>query len=221
MMFLQIAVDAAAQDGVPQTLLSGLINKLGDRYFRRLVIDLAAIIILLWGIYLPNNNKNREYLFTFMMLNVVIFHLSYLLSGAEFSTGVALGLFAVFGLLRYRTEDIPMKDMTYVFLSISMGLITGVMIGDWEPAVVCAIVLVITFIMDARFILKKELSKSIQYENIEMIKPENHAKLLADLRERTGLDIHYIRIRNVDYLRDTATIRIYYFEHADNAQVQP
>ena len=220
MMFLQIAVDAAAQDPTSQTLLSGLVNKLGNRYFRRLLIDLVAVVILLWGIYLPNNNKNREYLFTFMMFNVVIFHLAYLLSGVEFSLGAAFGLFAVFGLLRYRTEDIPMKDMTYLFLSIAIGLIIGVMVGDWEPAVVCGIVLLLTFIMDARFILKKELSKSIQYENIEMIKPENHAKLIEDLRQRTGLDIHYVRIRNVDYLRDTATIRIYYFEQRGNSQVQ-
>ena len=219
MMFLQAAADAIAQDPGTQNFFSGLVNKLGNKYFRRLLIDLVGVCILLWGIYLPNNNKNREYLFTFMMFNVVIFHISFLLSQVELSMGAAFGLFAVFSLLRYRTEDIPIKDMTYLFLSIAIGLIIAVSIGNWEPAVVCGIILLLTFIMDARYILKKELSKSIQYENIEMIKPENHAKLLEDLRQRTGLDIHYIRIRNVDYLRDTATIRIYYFEHG-NGQVQ-
>lgn len=219
MIFFQAAVDAVAQDPATNHFFSGLVNKLGDKYFRRLFFDLAAITILLFGIYLPNNNKNREFLFTFMMLNVVMFHIAFLLSAVEFSLGAAFGLFAVFGLLRYRTGDIPMKDMTYLFLSIALALIVAVTVGNWEPAVVCAIILLLTFIMDASFIFRKELSKAIQYENIEMIKPENHAKLLEDLRQRTGLDIHYIRIRNVDYLRDTATIRIYYFEHG-NGQVQ-
>ena len=215
MMLAQAAVDAVTQDPTTHHFFSGLVNKLGEKYFRRLLFDLVAISILLFGIYLPNNNKNREFLFTFMMLNVVMFHIAYLLGAVEFSLGAGFGLFAVFGLLRYRTENIPMKDMTYLLLSIALALIIAIAVGNWEPAVVCAIILLITFIMDASFVFKKELSKSIQYENIEMIKPENHAKLLEDLRQRTGLDIHYISIRGVDYLRDTATIRIYYFEKSD------
>ena len=191
---------------------SDLLNKLGDKYFRRLLIDLVAISILLWGIYLPNNHKNREFIFSFMMLNVVIFHISFLLNAVEISLGAAFGLFAVFGLLRYRTGEIPMKDMTYLFLSIALGLVVAVSVGDWEPAVVCAVLLLLTFIMDASFIFKKEISKVVLYEHIAMIKPENHEKLLEDLRARTGLNIHYIRIQSLDYLRDSASIRIYYYE---------
>lgn len=204
----QIAGSAASAD----VFSSDLLNKLGDRYFRRLLIDLFAISLLLWGIYLPNNHKNREFIFTFMMLNVVIFHVAYLLNTVEISLGAAFGLFAVFGLLRYRTGDIPMKDMTYLFLSIALGLVVAVSIGDWEPAVVCAVLLLLTFIMDASFIFKKEISKVVLYEHIAMIRPENHDKLLEDLRMRTGLDIHYVRIQGLDYLRDSASIRIYYYE---------
>ncbi len=193
-----------------------LINKLGGKYFLKLAIDLAATAVLLYGIYLPNNNRNREYIFTFFMLNVVIFHVAFLLNGVTMSMGAAFGLFAVFGLLRYRTEDIPMKDMTYLFLCIALGLIVAVASGNWEPAVICCVILVPTFLLDSRLIARKELHKDVRYENIEMVKPDNHAKLMEDLRTRTGLDIHYIAIRNIDFVRDTATVRVFYFERKVN-----
>jgi hypothetical protein len=206
------------QDPATNDILSDLVNRLGDKYFRRLLIDLVAICILLYAIYLPNNRK-REYIFTFMMFNVVIYHIAFLLNSVELSLGAAFGLFAVFGLMRYRTEDIAIKDMTYLFLSIAMGLITAVARGDWEPALVCLIILLLTFLLDSNLILKKELSKNIQYENIEMIKPENHTALIEDLRKRTGLDIHRIAIMRVDFMRDIAVIRVYYYETNKNKSV--
>ena len=203
MMLLQIT---------PHEFFSGLINKLGDKYFRRLLIDVIAAGVLLFGIYFPNNNRNREYLFTLLMFNIVIFHIAFLLNGVNLSMGAAFGLFAVFGLLRYRTEDIPMKDMTYLFLSIAMGLIVAVARGDWEPAIVCCVILLPTFVLDSKLIFKKELHKDVRYEQIEMVKPENYNKLMDDLRTRTGLDIHFISIQNIDFVRDTATVRIFYYE---------
>ncbi len=193
-------------------LVAGLVNKLGGKYFIRLLIDFMAIGVLLYGIYLPNNHRKREYLFTFFMLNVVIFHIAFLLDAVTLSLGAAFGLFAVFGLLRYRTEDIPMKDMTYLFLSIALGLIVAVARGDWEPAIVCCIILLPTFLLDSSLIFKKELHQDVRYEHIEMVKPENHPKLVEDLRSRTGLDIHFISIRDIDFVRDTATVRVFYYE---------
>lgn len=208
-MFLQMTTNIS--------LLTDLINKLGDKYFSRLFIDVVAACILLYGIYLPNNNRNREYLFTFLMFNLVIFHVAFLLNAVTLSLGAAFGLFAVFGLLRYRTEDIPMKDMTYLFLSIAFGLIVAVARGDWEPAIVCVVLLVPTFLLDSTLIFRKELHEDVRYEQIEMIKPERRAELLQDLRNRTGLDIHFIAIRNIDFVRDTATVRVYYYDRAPAA----
>jgi hypothetical protein len=111
MMLLQVTANPG--------FVAGLVNKLGGKYFLRLLIDAIATVVLLYAIYLPNNHRNREYLFTFLMLNLVIFHIAFLLNDVTLSLGAAFGLFAVFGLLRYRTEDIPMKDMTYLFLSIA------------------------------------------------------------------------------------------------------
>ena len=146
------------------------------------------------------------------MFNVAIFLITFLMNDVVMSMGAAFGLFAVFGMLRYRTEDIAMKDMTYLFLSIAMGMITAVTKGDWEPAVVGSILLLLTFLLDSGLLLKRELYKNIQYENIEMIKPENQDALMEDLKKRTGLKIHRIAIGKVDFLRDTATVRIYYYE---------
>ena len=191
--------------------LADVVNKLGAKFFIRLGIDLGSILILLFLIYLPNNQK-REYIFTFMMFNIVIFNITFLMNDVQMSMGAAFGLFAIFGMLRYRTEDISIKDMTYLFLSIALGMMSSVTKGDWEPAIVSAIILLVTFILDSKYVLNKEMYKNILYENIEMIKPENHVALMEDLKKRTGLNIHRIAVGKVDFLRDMATIRIYYYE---------
>jgi hypothetical protein len=209
MTLLQMATDPG--------FTSGLINKLGDKYFRRLLIDGIATGVLIFGIYFPNNNKNREYIFTLLMFNVIIFHIAFLLKGVNLSLGAAFGLFAVFGLLRYRTEDIPMKDMTYLFIVIALGLIVAVAQGDWEPAVVSGIILALTFLLDGNWIFQKELHKDVRYEQIEMVKPEHHAKLMADLRARTGLDIHFISVKQIDFVRDVAMVRVYYYDRKSGA----
>jgi hypothetical protein len=204
MMLLQVSPNP--------NLLPNLANQLGDQYFRRLLIDVIAASVLLYGIYLPNNNRKREYLFTFFIFNLVIFHVAFLLNAVTFSLGAAFGLFAVFGLLRYRTEDIPMKDMTYLFLAIAFGLIVAVTRGDWEPALVCCVLLVPTFLLDSSLISRKELHQDIRYEQVAMIRPERRAQLMEDLRNRTGLDIHFLSIQNIDFVRDTAIIRVFYYD---------
>ena len=129
------------------------------------------------------------------------------------SMGAAFGLFACFGILRYRTEDISAKDMTYLFLVIAMGLISAVAKGGWdELALINGIIIVVTLLLETSILMKRELGKTVAYENIEMIKPENHEKLLDDLRTRTGLNIHRFSITKVDFLRDMATIRVYYYD---------
>ena len=127
--------------------------------------------------------------------------------------GAAFGLFAVFSLLRYRTENISAKDMTYLFITIALGLITSVSKGTYfEISLINIIVIACVFALDGNLLLKNELVQFVQYEHIENIKPENHAVLLDDLKKRTGLNIHKITVSKVDFLRDTAVIKIYYYE---------
>ena len=127
------------------------------------------------------------------------------------SMGAAFGLFAVFSMLRYRTEGISTKDMTYLFLVIAMGLITALSKGNWiEISFINIIIIIFTFALETTVFMKKEVSQNIQYENIEMIKPELRSELLADLENRMGIKINRISIGKIDFLKDTALIKVYY-----------
>jgi len=188
-----------------------IFDKLSDKFFLRLLIDVATMFVLIRLIYFPIYRK-KDFFFTYFLFNLIIFILTFLLNKVEMSFGAAFGLFAVFTLLRYRTENISAKDMTYLFIVIAIGLISSVSKGSYlELIIINAIIIVFVYALDGNLLLKNENVQAIRYENIENIKPENHNKLLEDLRQRTGLPIHKISITKVDFLRDTAVINIYYY----------
>lgn len=127
--------------------------------------------------------------------------------------GAAFGLFAVFSMLRYRTEGISTKDMTYLFIVIAVGLICAVSKASYfELAIINIILISFVYALDGNWLVKNEMSQNVQYEKIENIKPENREALMDDLRKRTGLNIHRISINKIDFLRDTSVIRIYFYE---------
>lgn len=185
--------------------------KINEKFFLNFGINLAAVLIIILLIYYPNNKK-MDYIFTFFIFNIVIFVLTYVLNEVKISMGAAFGLFAVFSMLRYRTEGISMKDMTYLFIFIGLGLISAIQLEYYELAILSGIIVVATFILDGNIIIKREFSKYVQYDDIEMIKPENLQKLIEDLKNRTGLNIHRIAINKIDFLKDTAIIHIYYYD---------
>lgn len=177
-------------------------------------IDLVMVFILIRMIYYPIH-KRKDYLFTYFMFNILIFFLCILLNSVKLSIGFAFGLFAIFGVLRYRTEQLPIKEMTYLFLVISIGVINSLAskkISIAELAFTNMMILVITTMLERVWLTRHEEYRSITYEKIELIKPEKHDELLADLKERTGLHVERFEIRRIDFLRDTAQIRVYYFE---------
>ena len=187
-------------------------DKLPVKFFIRLAIDLISVFILIRFIYYPNY-RTKEFFFTFFIFNLIVFLITYMMNKVEMSMGAAFGLFAVFSIMRYRSEDISIKDLTYLFLSIAIGLITAVSKGGWdELSLINGIIIIVALLLETNLLMKRELGKSVSYENIEMIKPENHEKLLEDLRTRTGLNIHRFHIINVDFLRDMAIIRVYYYD---------
>lgn len=189
-----------------------MFDKLSDKFFWRLLIDVISMIVLVRFIYFRIYRK-KDYLFTFFLFNIIIFIITYLLNKVDMSMGAAFGLFAVFSMLRYRTEGITTKDMTYLFIVIAMGLITAVSKGTYfELCVIDFILIAFTYALDGNWLIRNEMAKNIVYENIEMIRPGNHDQLMADLRKRTGLDIHRFSVNRVDFLRDTANIKIYYYE---------
>ena len=134
--------------------------------------------------------------------------------------GAAFGLFAVFSMLRYRTEDISIKDMTYLFLVIALGLVSAVikikntddLFENLFLIFINGIVLLITYLLESSILMKRETMKQLTYENIELIKPERREDLIIDLKTRTGINIHRLSIHKIDFLKDSAVIKIYYYE---------
>lgn len=174
---------------------------------------LVAYVIIRW-IYYPTH-KNKDYLFTYFLFNIIIFMLCYMMRNTQLEIGVAFGLFAVFSILRYRTLNVGVMDMAYLFLIISVGVINSL---SNEQVSIAEVLFANLLIVGAIFILEKvwlvriAANKVVIYEKIENIRPENYEKLLADLKERTGLNVHRVEIGRVDFMRDIARIRIFYFD---------
>ena len=176
-------------------------------------LSIAFIIIKL--IYHRNRSSNLDFVFTYFMFNSLIFFFAYLLGNITINMGFAFGLFAVFAILRYRTDPIPIKEMTYLFIVITIGVINALSGNEVSYTVLLftnITLVVLTYFLETYW-KKNLLSRmTVEYEKIENIKPENRDALLADLKERTGLNIQSLEFRRMNFLRDTARIRIYYKE---------
>ncbi|MCE5332061.1 MAG: DUF4956 domain-containing protein [Bacteroidales bacterium] len=185
--------------------------QINQNFYVSLLIDLAAIVLIIVFVYYPNYKK-MDTIFTFIMFNVVIFLLTFVLNKVKISMGAAFGLFAVFSMLRYRTAGIGIKDMTYLFIFIALGLISGIQLEYHELGIIVVIIFIVTLLLDTKLIMKKEYSNILRYEKIEMIKPDKRAELINELKQRTGLNIHRVSINEIDFLKDTAMITYYYYE---------
>ena len=176
------------------------------------LLNIITIIILFFGIYYKNY-KHSELFFTFFVFNSVIFFVAYFLNRVTISTGAGFGLFAVFSILRYRTEGIGTKDMTYLFLSIAIGLITALTAGsNPETIVFCLLILAVAFIFESNFLFKREASKIVFYDNIDLVPADKEVALLDDLKSKTALEIHRFTINSIDFLKDSCVITVYYYE---------
>ncbi len=146
--------------------------------------------------------KRKDYLFTFYMISVVVFFLSFTLKKYKLDIGLALGLFAIFGIIRYRTESIPVKEMGYLFIVIGISIMNSFANKKSSYAEIIFANIAIVFaigIIERLWHVNDEISKRIVYENIENIKPENFDLLKEDLETRTGLSINQISIDDIDF----------------------
>ena len=204
-------------------LLSGGMEFLGTPIFdaedfwnliTKTIFNLIIITTIIRYIYYPVT-KNKDYLFTYFLISLTVFLLCVLLDSVKLQLGFALGLFAIFGIIRYRTDPIPIKEMTYLFLVIGISVVNALAnkkISHAELIFANLMIVFVTFGMERIWLLKGESRKNVIYEKIELIVPERREELLADLKERTGIDILRVEIRRIDFLRDTANIRIFYYE---------
>ncbi|OFY86247.1 MAG: DUF4956 domain-containing protein [Bacteroidetes bacterium RIFCSPLOWO2_12_FULL_31_6] len=180
----------------------------------RFLINFSIATIVIRVIYYPIH-KRKDYLFTYFLFNILIFFVCILLNGVKLKLGFAFGLFAIFGILRYRTEQLPIKEMTYLFMIIAIAIVNSLSdkkVSLAELLFVNLAIVTATFLLEKVFLLKHESRKDVLYEKIENVKPENHELLIADLKERTGLNINRVQVGKIDFLRDTVKIIVYYHE---------
>ena len=177
-----------------------------------LFIDLVVTCVIVLGIYFPSQ-KDKAYVLTFFTLNLSIFLIATLFSQLELSLGLSFGLFAIFSILRYRSDPLPVREMTYLFILMALPVIDVVLIAESmiaETIVSNIVVLAVFFVIERALGFRYETRKTVTYEKIELIKPENYDALLTDLRERTGLEISRCEVGKIDFLHDIAEIKIYY-----------
>jgi hypothetical protein len=184
----------------------------GELVFR-FILNIFVIWIIVRRIYYPLA-KRKDFLFTYMALSSVLFLICFLLSNVKLQIGFALGLFAVFGIIRYRTNAIPIKEMTYLFIIIGISIINALSnkkISYAELAFTNAIMIFIIYGLEKLWLLRHESCKLITYEKIDLIKPEKYKDLIEDVQQRTGLKINRIEVGDINFLRDTAKLNVYYY----------
>ena len=186
-------------------------NSLGELALR-FCIDLIVITIIVRLLFLYTN-KDRNFIFTNFIINIAVFFMCTLLSNIKFKIGFAFGLFAVFSILRYRTEQIPIKEMTYLFIVIIIAVINSLgakKVSYFELIFVNLVMVLCIYFLEIKLTKNLASVKHVCYEKIHLIKPENHEDLVNDLKERTGLNIKKVDIEDINFLNDTVALKIYY-----------
>jgi hypothetical protein len=180
----------------------------------RFILNFTVIMLLVRWLYY-SATKRKDYLFTYILISSIVFLLCFLLESVKLQIGFALGMFAIFGIIRYRTDALPIKEMTYLFLIIGVSVINA--LTNTETSVVDLlftnfVILFITYGLEKVWLLKNECSKLIIYEKINLIKEENYEELLKDLQERTGIKkINRVEVGKINFLRDICDLTIYYY----------
>ncbi len=196
--------------------------------FVRFVITLICVSIIARCFYYPKS-KRRDYMFIFIIMSMSIFLLVSMMEASSMETGAALGLFAIFGIIRYRTEAIPIREMTYLFMLVAMSVINAMVKyefhrkhgGYYEGVGLMTLLfsnlvfIGLAWLFESSKILNEHCSKYIKYDNVDLVHPERRAELIADVEKRTGLKIVAIEVGTIDFLKDSVILRIYYDEDAD------
>ena len=189
--------------------------------FWNLLIRFFFNLLICWIVvhfFYYKKSKRSDYYFTFMLFSATIFLLLFLLQNLSIEIGFALGLFAIFGMIRYRTETVPIREMTYLFEIIGLSIINGFgMTASYADLLLTnVLVLAVNFVLEKCRFFNRNASKIILYEKIELIKPQNYQLLLDDLRNRTGLDIVKAEVGHINFLKDTAYVKITYKTDGNN-----
>ena len=181
----------------------------------KLLILFGINLLVCWIIthfFYYRKSRRRDYYFTYMLFSTAIFFILYQLQNMSVEVGVALGLFGIFSMIRYRTEQLPIREMTYLFVLIGISIINGAGMASSYASFIATnvIFILLIWVLEAAGMLSRMAQKVITYEKIALIKPERREELLADLRERTGLEIVKVQVGSIDFLKDTAFLKVTY-----------
>ncbi len=182
----------------------------------QLLFRFAINLIICWviiGLFYYRRSHRKDYYFTFMLFSITIFFMIFLMDNVKVQIGFALGLFAIFGMIRYRTETIPIREMTYLFVTIGLSVINGLAMTTSYAELFFTNIFVLLAVWFFEFIQGRKQrveAKIILYEKIDLIKVGREEELKADLVERTGLDIVNVEVGHINFLKDTAYLKVYY-----------
>lgn len=177
-------------------------------------LNLLVAIIVVRFIYYPQT-RDKHYVFTFLAFNTIIYFVLSLMVNTDLGVGVGFGLFAIFSVLRYRTDPVPIREMTYLFIILALPVMnsSGMLQTNWTLLVLAdSLVLIILWLLEKGWGFHFQTSQKITYEKIDLILPSRRAELITDLEQRTGLKINSVTVGNIDFLHDTATLQVFYSE---------
>jgi hypothetical protein len=187
-------------------------------YIAGFFINFISAFIVIRYIYYPRKGEHA-FLFTFLAFNTVIYFIMGLFTSVEISIGVGFGLFALFSILRYRTETVPIHEMTYLFIMVALPILNSILfgLGEYEKMLVTdALIIVVIWVLEKGWGFHTgRYTKEIVYEKINLIVPGKRAEMIEDLKTRTGLDVTGVDINTIDFLRDTARVKIYYSDNPE------
>lgn len=181
-------------------------------FFGAILFNFVIAFIIVRFIYYPVK-QSRNYVFTFLAFNTMLFFVLGFASQIEISVGMGFGLFAIFSILRYRTNPIPIREMTYLFVITALPVMNSVFFTQgfqWEIILANIFIVIVLALLEKEWGFHYLAHKTIVYENIELVRPDRYTDLLADLCQRTGLDIRRFEVGKINYLNDTAQIKIYF-----------
>jgi len=206
-------------------------NKILDLIFRFL-INTIFVLIIARAFYFPKSRR-RDFFFTYILVGFAIFMLIHLMSGETMETGIGMGLFAIFCIMRYRTESVPIREMTYLFVIIALAALNGMawdismkkpqfmhreIIAMSELLLTNLLFVVIVWLAEGKKFAKGLSSKYIRYDKIDLILPEKRDELIADLQARTGLEITSVSIGSIDFLKDMALLKVFYKDNGEEEE---
>ncbi|MBT3181612.1 MAG: DUF4956 domain-containing protein [Deltaproteobacteria bacterium] len=180
----------------------------------RFGFDLLVVFVIIRLVFYPRY-RQKNYAISYFLINISVFLACILLNSLKLKMGFAFGLFAVFSIIRYRTEQIPIKEMTYLFICIIIGVLNALSKKriSYAEIMLCNLIIMLSvYFLELRFLRRGLNSKVVRYEKIELISPDKKPEMIADLKERTGLDVVSIFINEIDFLTDTANVRLFYQE---------